>query len=346
MELDLALEYLSSRETVTNTRLACITTLRDLVVQGGGLDTGRLSGCLTAALATLTLGSNIRVRSQALLLVADIARAPSLGPDLGEQLGPALPLLLERMGDASAAQRMVAAAAATAFEAVLQCVGAAAVYAALLVAKAFTHKSFRVREQLLRTLAAAFEQRGARELAVQLPELLEHTLALLGDRSAPVRGAAADVLVALYPHVGDGLRSELQRAPRVRDVQLRQLLQRLAAGPQPGAPEGLVALHAPQPAPAPPPIRPKRPAATPHVGGAAGGARRAARTVVAPPIVGAGVGASAEAGAASEAGPEVEVVPAVTVHSGAELRHELKAAEDALCSGHWMDRVEGARRLR
>ncbi|XP_067686714.1 CLIP-associating protein 1-like isoform X17 [Haliotis asinina] len=74
---------------------------------------------------------------------------------------------------------------------------------------AFTHKLWHVREGVLVCLQNTINRYGAR--CLQLSKLVPAICKLLEDQSGPVREAAVNTLTEIYRHVGERVRSDLQK---------------------------------------------------------------------------------------------------------------------------------------
>ena len=222
MSTTMAIEYLSTKDTVTNTRLSCLATLHRAVADGDLPGPAELASIVQAVLRNLPVG-NIRVRREALVIVGVLATR--MGGGFSPFLSKTLPLLALRMGDHAAAQKMVAEAASEAFETIQAAVGVRPVYEALLTAKSFEHKSWHVREQLFGALASTVVKYGAADLPLE--PLVLCVIAGLKDRAPGTRDAAVSVAVRLYARMGAALWTELQGSG-LRDAQLRTLEDKFA----------------------------------------------------------------------------------------------------------------------
>ena len=314
-EFDLACEYLRSRETVTNTRLRCLADLSDVVSGGRAVREPAVArAIIDAIVANLPVG-NIRVRRESLVLLGHVAT--SLGGYFVDYLAQILPHVVERLGDQSSAQRMVGEAAAELFTVILAAVGPAKAYEALLEAKAFSHKSWRVRERLFMGLAATLSSREHTiALRPHLDALLALTLTALTDRGTTVRDAAVEVLVRLYGHIGEALHPELQKSSyKLRDAQIRTLHKRFA----------LVQVTQP-----PLSLRP-----APTAPSSSGGGRRAVRRSTRPATADTGTtGRGGSSGGSSfRAAAAATALSVRCCRTQAELTRELDAAEAALDGG-------------
>ena len=221
--IELACELLQSKDTVTSTRLNCLCKLQQASRDGAAVADRQVTQAIVqAALANFSVG-NIRVRREALVLVHIMAH--SLGGAFLPFLEQSLPLVVERLGDNSITARIVSAAAADSFKALVAAVGATVCYEHLLRGRSFAHKNWHIRERLLRGLSEDLQTRAS---GLPLEALMKLALGALDDRAPEVRGAAMEALTQLYRRVGEPMRAELQRS-NLRDAHVKQLEQRFAA---------------------------------------------------------------------------------------------------------------------
>ncbi|XP_071448621.1 CLIP-associating protein 1 isoform X11 [Hetaerina americana] len=73
----------------------------------------------------------------------------------------------------------------------------------------FSHKNGKVREEAMLCLQNTLDEYGSHSIAVS--RVVPHIVRLLGDPTSSVRDAAFNTLVFTYRHVGDRLRTDLQR---------------------------------------------------------------------------------------------------------------------------------------
>ncbi|CAH0551193.1 unnamed protein product [Brassicogethes aeneus] len=88
----------------------------------------------------------------------------------------------------------------------------------------FTHKNAKIREEILRCLVNILNEHGAQSLA--LSKFIPDIVKLLSDPTSTVRDTAFITLVDLYKHVGEKLRSDLQRRNLVPQAKWSILLAR------------------------------------------------------------------------------------------------------------------------
>ena len=336
----MAIEYLNAKDTVTNTRLSCLAQLHKVLEGGELLGAAELAAIVQAVLRNVPVG-NIRVRREALGIVSLLAGR--MGTEFRQFLPKTIPLLVLRMGDHAAAQRMVAEAAIEAFETVQAVVGVRPVYEQLLAAKSFEHKSWHVRQQLFDALGSTLTKYGAADLPLE--PLLECIISGLNDRAVGARDAAANATVRLYERVGVALTKELQSSG-VGGAQLRALEERFASSgnvdsacvvplrPPPGSAGSYARqeLSARRPRTSAPSSGRDRPPVQQQLfktpGSSAGTTRRPGRESNSPP----------QRGAIAPHSP-------VTIRNEAELKAEFSSLSDALQRADWNERLLSLRRL-
>ncbi|CAG2062336.1 unnamed protein product [Timema podura] len=74
---------------------------------------------------------------------------------------------------------------------------------------AFTHKNGKIREEVMNCLQTTLKEHGPQSLSIS--RLIAPIVKLLSDPMSPVRDTAFNTLVEIYRHVGERLRSDLQR---------------------------------------------------------------------------------------------------------------------------------------
>lgn len=89
---------------------------------------------------------------------------------------------------------------------------------------AFSHKSPKVREEILKCLQRLLAEYGSTN--VGLSKLVPHIVKLMDDQSIPVRDQAINTLVVIYQHVGERLRTDLAKK-EVNPAKLAQIFSRL-----------------------------------------------------------------------------------------------------------------------
>jgi CLIP-associating protein 1/2 len=88
---------------------------------------------------------------------------------------------------------------------------------------AWKHKNWRVREELLRTVAHAFAELADRgDVNLSVKGILPQVIAGLEDREASVREAAVNALVAMAPAAGNDLHGMMARHT-IRPGQLKEI---------------------------------------------------------------------------------------------------------------------------
>eukprot|EP01044_Picomonas_judraskeda_P010555 COSAG03_NODE_1366_length_4248_cov_171.653651_2_plen_1004_part_01 len=336
----MAIEYLNAKDTVTNTRLSCLAQLHK-ALEGGALPgAAEIAATVQAVLRNVPVG-NIRVRREALAIVSLLA--VRMGAEFRQFLPKTMPLLVLRMGDHAAAQRMVAEAAIEAFETVQAVVGVRPVYEQLLAAKSFEHKSWHVRQQLFDALGSTLTKYGAADLPLE--PLLERILSGLNDRAVGARDAAANATVRLYERVGVALTKELQSSG-LRDGQLRALEARFASSGN--VDSACVVPLRPPPGSAGRSARPELSARRPKASAPSSGRDRPSVQQQLFKTPGSSGGASRRPGRESSSPPQRGALAPhspVTIRSEAELKAEFSSLSDGLQRADWNERLLCLRRL-
>ncbi|KAI0221889.1 CLIP-associating protein 1-B [Lamellibrachia satsuma] len=131
-----------------------------------------------------------------------------------------LPAAVDRLGDAKVQVRDQAA------ETILKLMVPAShpQYVIERIGNAFTHKLWRVREEILGILQRALMQYGAKN--VTLSKLVPTLCKMLDDPSIPVRDAAVNTLAEIYRHVGERVRYDLQKK-ELNPSRLNQVFQKM-----------------------------------------------------------------------------------------------------------------------
>lgn len=153
--------------------------------------------------------SNFRVSQNALSILGLLVER--MKTDFRFYLNAVLPHVVDRLGDAKDTVREKAQlllARLMVFTTAPQ-----AVFERPAVLAAFSHKNAKVREELLLLLQTVLTDHGSGSL--QLSKLLPSIVKLLSDPSSPVRDAAFNTLVEIYKHVGERVRSDLQKKHNV-----------------------------------------------------------------------------------------------------------------------------------
>lgn len=86
----------------------------------------------------------------------------------------------------------------------------------------FTHKNSNAREEGMNVLIAALNMYGAHSFSIS--RLVPYLVKLISDPNCEVRDTAFNTIVEIYRHVGDKLRSDLQKKHQVPQNKLPQLL--------------------------------------------------------------------------------------------------------------------------
>ncbi|XP_054847889.1 CLIP-associating protein 2 isoform X2 [Eublepharis macularius] len=120
-------------------------------------------------------------------------------------LGTVLPVLMDRMGDAKDQVREQAQNLALK----LMDQTAPPMYVWDRLAAGFKHKNYRSREGVCLCLIATLNNYGAQSLV--LSKLVPHLCNLFGDSNSQVRDAAILAIVEIYRHVGEKVRSDLNK---------------------------------------------------------------------------------------------------------------------------------------
>ncbi|XP_050673521.1 CLIP-associating protein isoform X2 [Leptidea sinapis] len=149
-------------------------------------------------------GGNFKVAQNALEVLT--ALAEQMGPEFSYYVPNVLPHIIDRLADTKEGVRI---AARTCLSALGEC---KAVPPRVLLARlspALQHKGAHTREEALKCIAALLHTHGATEL--QLRGSMPNIAALLADPNSAVRDAAQQVLLDVYRHVGERLRSDLRK---------------------------------------------------------------------------------------------------------------------------------------
>ncbi|XP_063544536.1 CLIP-associating protein [Cydia strobilella] len=164
-------------------------------------------------------GGNFKVAQNGLETIA--ALAERLGSDFSCYVPSVLPHIIDRLADTKEGVRHMARV----------CIAAlgesrAAPPRALLarLIPATQHKAPHTREEAVRTIQTLLDTHGAQEL--QLRAAVPNLAGLLGDPSSPVRDAAMQLLVDMYRHVGERLRTDLKKKELVPAQKLALLEQK------------------------------------------------------------------------------------------------------------------------
>lgn len=88
---------------------------------------------------------------------------------------------------------------------------------------AFAHKNSNVREQIMMFLTSILDDYGSQ--ALHISKLVPHIVRLLSDPNVSVRSTAFQTLVNIYKHVGERLRTDLQRKYSIPQNKLPLLMQ-------------------------------------------------------------------------------------------------------------------------
>ncbi|KAJ0963664.1 hypothetical protein J5N97_028786 [Dioscorea zingiberensis] len=182
--------------------------------------------------------SNFRVSQGALQALS--SAAVLAGEHLKLHLNGLVPAVVERLGDGKQPVRD----AARQLLITLMEVSSPTIIVERAGSYAWTHKSWRVREEFARTVATAIGLFASTEPTLQRV-LLPPVLQLLSDSNNSVREAATACLEEMYTHVGSQLREELQRhhlpSSMMKEIDAR--LERIE--PKPRQSDGLGSRFAP-----------------------------------------------------------------------------------------------------
>ncbi|KAK3142128.1 hypothetical protein QOZ80_4BG0342570 [Eleusine coracana subsp. coracana] len=201
--MEAALE--AARAKDTKERLAGVERLHE------ALDAAARRG-LTAAEVTalvdtcmdLTRDANFRVAQGGLQALS--AAAVVAGEHFKIHLNGLVPAAVERLGDGKQPVRE----AARQLLVTLMEVSSPTIIVERAGSYAWTHKSWRVREEFVRTVAAAVGLFASTEISLQRV-LLSPVLQLMNDSNQSVREAAISCIEEMYKHMGSQFHEELQR---------------------------------------------------------------------------------------------------------------------------------------
>ncbi|CAH1111377.1 unnamed protein product [Psylliodes chrysocephalus] len=129
-----------------------------------------------------------------------------LGTDFRHYIQTVLPNVIDRLGDAKDTVREKSQLL------ILKLLERNVLTPQTLIEKlqpGFTHKNAKIREEVLRCLVNTLNEHGTQSLTLNkfIPDIVN----LLSDPTATVRDTAFNTLVDLYKHVGEKLRTDLQR---------------------------------------------------------------------------------------------------------------------------------------
>ncbi|XP_026325416.1 CLIP-associating protein-like [Hyposmocoma kahamanoa] len=163
-----------------------------------------LAAQLLDALIAWLNGGNFKVAQNGLEVL--VALSERMGPELSAFVPTILPHIIDRLADTKEGVRHMARL----------CIAAlgesrAAAPRALLARLTPTtqHKAAHAREEAIRCIQTLLDTHGAAEL--QLRGAVPTLAALVGDPNSAVRDAAMQLLVDVYRHVGEKLRSDLKK---------------------------------------------------------------------------------------------------------------------------------------
>lgn len=86
---------------------------------------------------------------------------------------------------------------------------------------AFSHKNWRVREEILKCLQLTLERYGAQSLT--LSKLMPAIIKLVGDPNSQVRDTAVNTLVVIYRHVGEKVRNDITKKHNLPATRVQSL---------------------------------------------------------------------------------------------------------------------------
>ncbi|CAH0688475.1 unnamed protein product [Chilo suppressalis] len=149
-------------------------------------------------------GGNFKVAQNGLEVLA--ALAERMGPEFSHYVPTVLPHIIDRLADTKECVRHMARFCLAALGE-----SRAAPPRALLarLTPALQHKAPHTREEAVRCIQTLLDTHGATEL--QLRAAVPNLAALVGDPNSAVRDAAMQLLVDVYRHVGERLRSDLKK---------------------------------------------------------------------------------------------------------------------------------------
>ncbi|KAK1290925.1 CLIP-associated protein [Acorus calamus] len=194
----------NARAKDTKERMAGVERLLELLETWRKPLTSAEVTALVDCCMDLLKDGNFRVCQGALQALASVAVLP--GEDLKIHFNALVPAAVERLGDAKqpvrdAAKRLLLT---------LMEVSSPTIIVERAGSYAWSHKSWRIREEFARTVASAIGLFASTELPLQRI-LLPPVLQLLNDTNPGVREAAAVCIEGMYTHVGPQFREELQR---------------------------------------------------------------------------------------------------------------------------------------
>lgn len=211
-----ALEQARSKDT--KERMAAVERLHQLLeASRKSLSSAEVTSLVDSCLDLLK-DNNFRVSQGALQALASAAVLS--GDHLKLHFNALVPAVVERLGDAKqpvrdAARRLLLT---------LMEVSSPTIIVERAGSYAWTHRSWRVREEFSRTVTSAINLFGSSELPLQRA-ILPHILQMLNDSNPGVREAAILCIEEMYAQAGSQFRDELQRhtlpASMVRDINAR-----------------------------------------------------------------------------------------------------------------------------
>ncbi|KAJ2939326.1 hypothetical protein O0L34_g13423 [Tuta absoluta] len=161
-------------------------------------------------------GGNFKVAQNGLEVLCVLAER--MGPEFSHYVPTILPHVIDRLADTKEGVRHMARTCVSALAA-----SRAAPPRALLarLTPATQHKAAHAREQALHCIHELLDAHGAAE--IQLRAAVPNLAALVGDPNSAVRDAAMSLLVDMYRHVGERLRSDLKKKELVPAAKLQIL---------------------------------------------------------------------------------------------------------------------------
>lgn len=157
-------------------------------------------GVLIDAMVAWLNSSNSKVAQNGLEILSILAER--LKEDFRPYISTVVPAAVDRMGDVKDSVREQAKV----FSMKLM-TASSPQYILEKMMPAFSHKNFRIREEILRCLQEAVAMYGPQNLS--LMKFMPLIAKLLGDPNAQVRDAAFQTLVLIYTHVGEKVRHDL-----------------------------------------------------------------------------------------------------------------------------------------
>ncbi|KAG6504919.1 hypothetical protein ZIOFF_037267 [Zingiber officinale] len=224
--MEVALEMVRVKDA--KERMAGVERLRQVLeATTRGLSAGEVTALVDACIDLLK-DSNFRVSQGALQSLS--AAAVLSGENLKVHFNGLVPAVVERLGDGKQSVRD----AARQLLITLMEVSSPTIIVERVGSYAWTHRSWRVREEFARTVTTAIRLFASTELPLQRV-LLPPVLQLLNDSNQGVREAATSCIEEMYAQVGPQFREELHRhhlpSSMIKEINAR--LEQIQPKPQP-----------------------------------------------------------------------------------------------------------------